>query len=166
MAKETRNNITQYFVEQLKRLSVAANTSCVGIWNRITAVMTDSVAKNLKIVPLIMEELLSMEPSKDIFIAEPYHLLCLIHTLECFDRKMLEQVKKIEDKLGLREQFVSKMPELKSFLSNKNKAIAESALEALCSLTYNSGKKSALWQEFLNECEASGGPYFLLFVSN
>lgn len=48
------------------------------------------------------------------------------------------------------------MPELKSFLSNKNKSIVESALEAFCALTYNSGKVSSLWLEFINECKAVG----------
>lgn len=96
MAKENRNNIAQYFIEQLKRLAVAGNTSTIVIWNKISALVTDSAAKNLKIIPLIIEILHNTHSyDPNLTINEPLHLLCIIHTLECFDKKMLEQLKKV-----------------------------------------------------------------------
>lgn len=97
MAKENRQNIAQYFIEQLRRLAVAGNTSPIIIWNKVSAIMTDSASKNLKIIPLIIEILYNSHncnPSET--INEPLHLLCIIHTVECFDKKMLEQIRKVK----------------------------------------------------------------------
>lgn len=98
MAKENRNNIAKFFIEQLKRLAVAGNTSTIVLWNKISALMTDSASKNLKIIPLIIEFLRDMNSCYDptIIVNEPLHLLCIVHTLECFDKKMFEELKKVK----------------------------------------------------------------------
>lgn len=97
MAKENRENISVYFVEQLVRLATAIHKHPIELWNRITALMTDSASKNLKIIPLINEKLRNLPSNSPVNfeIKEPLHLLCIIHTIECFDRKMMEIVKKV-----------------------------------------------------------------------
>lgn len=95
MAKENRVNIAKYFVEQLKRLSLTISVNPIVLWNKIDAIMTDSASKNLKIIGLIMEMLAQFQEDEIIPIREPLHLLCCIHTLECFDRKMLDQIKEV-----------------------------------------------------------------------
>lgn len=101
MAKENRENIADFFVEQLFRLATAANVSPLNIWLKITAIMTDSVSKNLKIVDLINAKLKMLLNMTDDILHQPLHLLCIIHTVECFDRKMLEVVKKV----GMNQYF-------------------------------------------------------------
>ena len=49
MAVETRDNITSLLVNTLKRMSIARATDSKELWEKISALMTDSVAKNLLI---------------------------------------------------------------------------------------------------------------------
>ena len=49
MAVETRDNITFMIVAALKRLSVASGADSEDLWEKVSALMTDSVAKNLHI---------------------------------------------------------------------------------------------------------------------
>lgn len=42
--------------EQLRRLAVAEGSSPIVLWNKISAIMTDSAAKNLKIILKIIEK--------------------------------------------------------------------------------------------------------------
>ena len=59
-AYEDRSQIISLIVETLKRLSVAAdklNVTASDLWNKIDAVMTDAVTKNLKIEEGVAERL-------------------------------------------------------------------------------------------------------------
>ena len=49
MATETRDNITSMTFAALKRLSVASDADSKELWEKVSALMTDSVAKNLHI---------------------------------------------------------------------------------------------------------------------
>lgn len=51
---------------------------------------------------------------------------------------------------------MQQMPELRCFLSNKSKTVIESALEAFCALSNNTGKKSSMHEQFHHECNISG----------
>lgn len=143
MAFEDRENIIALFVEQLKRLALAGNTSVQSIWKKITAIMTDSVAKNLKIAAGIAENIGSQHV--------PYHVLCIVHTCEKMDANSLESIFDGEKEMGLREKILNKMPSLASFMRNK-KTIAELAIEAISKLVINTGHKTALHREFLDIC--------------
>lgn len=73
MAYEDRSNIVSIFVEQIERLALAANTTAVEIWRRVSAVMTDSVGKNLKVAPAVSQTI-GMDPQR-----APWQLLCILH---------------------------------------------------------------------------------------
>ena len=49
MAVETRENIRSLFVNSLKQLSIASGTDSKELWNKISALKSDSVVKNLVI---------------------------------------------------------------------------------------------------------------------
>ena len=49
MAVEIRDNVTSMTVAALKRLSVASGADSKELWEKVSALMTDSVAKNLHI---------------------------------------------------------------------------------------------------------------------
>ena len=57
------------------------NVTAALLWENIYALMTDSVAKNLKIELRVIEQLGSDHI--------PYHLLCKSHTLEALDKANL-----------------------------------------------------------------------------
>ena len=146
LAVENRENITKLLVEQLKRLSEAGETTPAALWEKINALMTDSVAKNLHIEELVAATLNSTHI--------PFHLLCVSHTCEVFDRGNLRVLKDCEEKLKLRELLVARMPALKSFLQN-NKSVVLVALEAMNKLVSNDGHKSSQWELFDKEvCDA------------
>ena len=79
-AYEDRDQITRLFCETLERLAVAAsirtkkNIIPKMLWEKIDAIMTDAVTKNLKIEYTIAEALGSTHI--------PVHLLCKSHTVE------------------------------------------------------------------------------------
>ena len=86
-AYEDREQITELFVETLKRLSAAISIAenqdipPSDLWGKIDALMTDIVTKNLNIedsIPLALES--QHHP----------HLLCRSHTVEALDRSNLE----------------------------------------------------------------------------
>lgn len=63
---------------------------------------------------------------------------------------------KVEEDIQIRQRLIGKMPELRSFLSNKNKTVVECALEAFSALSNNSGKMSSMHEQFHQECKISG----------
>ena len=100
--------------------------------------MTDSVSKNLHIEDLIAATLNSNHI--------PFHLLCVSHTCEVFDRGNMITLKELEMKIKLHEAVIARMPALKTFLTNKSVTVA--TLEALNKLVINDGHKSSQWELF------------------
>ena len=107
MAVETRDNITSLIVAALKRLSVASGADSKELWEKVSTLMTDSVAKNLHTEEQIANTLSSSHIS--------FHLLCASHTCEVFDKGNISVLCEVERKIGLRELLISHMPMLKSF---------------------------------------------------
>lgn len=139
LAVENRETITKLLVEQFKRLSTAGNTTASALWEKVTSLMTDSVAKNLHIGESVAATLNSNHT--------PFHLLCVSHTCEVFDRGNLAELRKAEAQLGIHDILIARMPALKSFLS-QNKSVTLVALEALNKLVLNDGHKSSQWELF------------------
>ena len=85
-AFEDRNQIVRLIVETYNRLSATILSETSGtakdLWEKTTAIMTDSVSKNLKIEDGVAETLHSDH--------KPYHLLCKSHAVEAFDWSNLE----------------------------------------------------------------------------
>lgn len=84
MAFENKENTAKIFVEQFKRLGFLVNVSPKIVFERINAIMTDSVAKMIGIEDIIAEKLQSYH--------KPFHLLCVSHTVEGFTRAQLEVI--------------------------------------------------------------------------
>ena len=143
-AFEDREQIVELIVETLKRLHVAADNpslTTIDIWEKIDALMTDAVSKNLKIETGVAECLASKHV--------PYHLLCKSHTCERFDADNLSTMAAVEDKIDLRKLIVRREPSLKSFL-RQNKSVVETALAALLKLVSHDGdgKTTSLAEQF------------------
>ena len=147
MAVETRDNITSMIVAALKRLSVASGADSKELWKKVSALMTDSVAKNLH----IKEQIANTVSSSHI----PFHLLYVSHTCEVFDKSYISVLCEIERTIGLRELLISHMPMLKSFLS-KSRSVTLAALTAFTKLAINDGHKSSLYQEFDHVLQVTG----------
>lgn len=49
IARENKEFIVQFFLEELNRLAIASNSDKKTIWEKLDAIMTDSVGKNMKI---------------------------------------------------------------------------------------------------------------------
>ena len=64
-----------------------------------------------------------------------------------FDRGILAILKNAEEKLGLREKLMTRMPALKSFL-NAGKSGTVTAIEALNKLVSNDGHVFSQWELF------------------
>ena len=139
LAIENRETITDLLVEEFRRLSEAGKCSAKILWEKVTSLMTDSVAKNLHIEESIAATLNSTHI--------PFHLLCVSHTCEVFDRGNEHVLKDVEKKLGIRDALIARMPALKSFLP-ANKSVTIAGLEALNKLVINDGKKSSQWELF------------------
>ena len=151
-AYEDREQIVCLIVETLQRLSVATNNSdvsAVHLWERIDALMTDAVSKNLKVGEGVAEKLGSNHV--------PYSLLCKAHTCERLDSDNLTTLSTIEAKFGLRELIGKREPLLKSFL-RKKKCVVETALDALLKLvaTDGDGKTTSLADCFNLKLEEYG----------
>ena len=108
MAVEDRKNIVSVLVASLSRLALAGSTDKKPLWEKISALMTDSVSKNMEIENLIAATLLSQHI--------PLHLLYVSHSCEVFDSGKLAVLKHVENKLELQEKVIKSMPSLKSFL--------------------------------------------------
>lgn len=144
MAFEDRINITELFVEQLRRLALSINSTVQALWVKITAIMTDSVAKNLKIAGEIAAALESEHV--------PYQLLCCAHWCENVAKKCLEALYKVEEAVDLKSQVLSKMKTLAAFIRGK-KSIVEVAIEAITKLVTRTGLKTSLRKEFQDICD-------------
>lgn len=144
MAFEDRANITELFVQQFRRLALAGNSTVQALWEKITAIMTDSVAKNLK----ISEEIAAALESEHV----PYQLLCCAHWCENVDKKCLEALYKIEEAVELKSQVLSKMKTLAAFIRGK-KSIVEVAIEAITKLVTKTGLKISLQKEMQDICD-------------
>lgn len=137
MAVEDRKNIVKLFVVTLNRLAITVNTDRKVLWEKVTALMTDSVTKNLQIENMIAATIFSNHI--------PLHLLCVSHTCEAFDAGNLQILRNIERSLKLSECVLSHLPSLRTFISN---GIAHAALKAYSKLVNNDGHKSSLYEEF------------------
>ena len=85
---ENRKNIVALFVATLGSLALAANADRQLLWENISALMTDSVAKNLEIENLIAASLISQHI--------PLHMLFISHTSEVLDQGNINVLTEIE----------------------------------------------------------------------
>ena len=92
------------------------------LWEKIDALMTDSVTKNLGIKDTVPEGLGSTH--------HPYHLLCKSHTVEALDRSSLEVLSKIEKSVSQQQTMEGNNPALKCFFRGKA-AIVEAGIDAV-----------------------------------
>ena len=151
-AYENREPIISLIVETLQRLCVAASklkASASDLWEKVDAVMTDSVTKNLKIEQGVADVLQSTHV--------PHHILCKSHTCERMDIDNLTTLNELETKIGLRELLIKREPQLKSFLRSK-KSVVEAALDALLKLVAvdGDGKTTSLADQFALKLEEAG----------
>ena len=155
LAYEDRNNITLLLAETYYRLADALSIYLnkviepVKLWEQTTAIMTDSVSKNLGIEKLIAASLNSQHI--------PFHLLCKSHTVEKFDETNLKVLMKIENSVQQRQIITSINPSLKSFFRGK-KTVVESGIQALISLVSRdkSANSTSLADQFDYICEREG----------
>ena len=139
-AFENREQIVLLIVETFKRLSAAIeklNVTPRQLWEKIDAIMTDSVTKKLKVEYGVAD----MLGSSHIL----FNILCKSHTCERLDSDNLFTLSKIETQVGLRELLLKREPLLKSFIRSR-KSVVESALEAILKLVAveGDGKSTSL----------------------
>ena len=154
-AYEDRDQITELFVETFKRLSAALSIleneqiEPSDLWEKIDALMTDSVSKNLGIEETIPHALGSEH--------HPYHLLCKSHTVEALDRSNLEVLSALEKKVNQQAVFKSINPALRSFFRGKA-ALVEAGIDALLTLiTHNKSANSCSQADLFDHiCEREG----------
>ena len=139
-AFENRDQIIDLFVESLTRLSVIVsisegkNITPSSMWEKVDAVMTDAVSKNLEIENNFPQKIGSEH--------HPYHLLCKSHTVEALDRSNLKVLSMIEKKVNQRAIFENINPGLKSFFRGKT-ALVEAGIESILNLvTHDKSAKS------------------------
>ena len=133
-AYEDRAQIIRLIVETYQRLAAAIDNSSVTaktLWEKTTALMTDSVKKNLHIGEGAAKTLQSNHV--------PLHLLCKSHPVEAFDRSNLAVLSNIENSLGFRKSLETLNPAVRSFL--RGKSVVECAINSI--LTLVSHDKSA-----------------------
>ena len=126
-AYEDRVQIIRLIVETYKRLAATLNLFGVtskSLWEKTTALMTDSVEKNLKIGEGVAEKLQSN--------IVPLHLLCKSHPVEAFDRSNLAVLSVIENKLAFRQSLQTINPAVRSFL--RGKSVVDCAMTSILSL--------------------------------
>lgn len=133
MAVEIGENITSLLVITLKQMSIASGTDSKELWEKISALMMHSGAKNL----LIEEHIANTLMSDHI----PFHLLCVSHTCDVFNKGKMLVLCEIEQKIGLRELLFSHISMLQSFLS-KGQSATIVDLTAFEKLAINDGHKS------------------------
>ena len=128
-AFEDRAQIIRLIVETLMRLAATISTpesesTAATLWEKITALMTDSVSKNLHIGEGVAKDL----DSKHV----PLHLLCKSHPVEAFDRSNLAVLESIEKKVEFRKKLETINPSVRSFL--RGKTVVECAINSILSL--------------------------------
>ena len=116
------------------------------LWDRIDALMTDSVTKNLNIEESIPLSLGSKH--------HPHHLLCKSRTVEALDRSNLDVLASIEKKVNQQAAFESINPALRSVFRGKT-ALVEAGIDALLTLiTHNKSANSCSQADlFQHICE-------------
>ena len=126
--------------------SAGENIEPVRLWEKVDAIMTDAVTKNLGIEETVSTTLGSSH--------QPYHLLCKSHTAEALDRTNLEVLSKIEQSVKQQDVLEQINPSLKSFFRGK-KALVKAGIEALLSLITHdkSGKSISQADLFDHICE-------------
>ena len=154
-AYEDRVQITELFVETFSRLALAVSVLSdetvepSSLWEKLDAIMTDAVMKNLGIEETIPKALGS--------IYHPHHLLCKSPTMEALDKSNLEVLSGIEKTVRQQEIFESINPALRSFFRGK-KALVEAGIEAILTLITHdkSGKSCSQADLFYYICEREG----------
>ena len=154
-AYEDREQIVELLTETFNRLAVAASIykdqdiKPVTLWECTDAVMTDAVAKNLKIVDGIAMHFGSNH--------KPHHLLCKSHTVEKLDASNLKVLSQVETSVKQRNTLENICPRLKSFFRGK-KTTVEAGIDSLLTLVSHdkSGKSCNLASLFDRICEREG----------
>ena len=128
-AYEDRDQIVRLIVETYERLCETlkqsdSSSSARLLWENTTALMTDSVEKNLHIGEGVAEKLQSDHV--------PMHLLCKSHTVEAFDRSNLSVLSGIEKKIDFRQSLEMMNPAVRSFL--RGKSVVECAITSILNL--------------------------------
>ena len=126
---ETREQISKLITETLKRLTVAADNEYVTpqtLWGNIYAIMTDAVAKNLKIEEIVAEKLGSDHV--------PKHFLCKSHCCEKLDESCVNVLIKIEADIGYVDMMIKRQPRLKQFI-RQSRCLVIAAMQALLKLS-------------------------------
>ena len=106
-AYEDRVNIFRLIVETYISLALTITStdqavSVKDLWEKATAIMTNSVSKNLKIEDGIADVLKSSY--------KPYHMFCKSHLVEAFDQSNIEVLSTTENQLNFREKLESINP--------------------------------------------------------
>ena len=129
--------------------ATGAEQPAATLWEKVYAIMTDSVSKNLKIEYGIGEYFGSMH--------KPIHLLCKPHTVEKLDSCNLVVIAKFENMVKQRDVLESINPQLKSFFRGK-KTKVEAGIEALLKLVthQHSGNTTSHADTFDHICEREG----------
>lgn len=139
LARESREHIKELFLETLKRLSLLVECKMTDIWEKIDALMTDSVNKNMEVEKLVALEIGSSHV--------PIHLICQSHFCESADRAVSKCLVEIEETVSLKERILENSPELSSFISNSSITIA--SLHAISSMVNDTGKTSNLHAQWI-----------------
>ena len=92
VSSETRENQAALQKAILNILAEASSVSAKDIFERITFKITDSVSHNLHV-----DDLVAMDLGSD---HVPPHLLCHVHVVLMFSRKMMEVIEVIEKRMG------------------------------------------------------------------
>jgi hypothetical protein len=154
-AYEDREQITLLFAETFRRLAAAASirrgVACKPkqLWEKIYALMTDAVTKNLGIEDTIAAALESDH--------HPLHLLCKSHTVEALDKSNLSVLSGIESEVKQQDILERINPRLKSFFRGKS-ATVEAGIDAILKLvTHNKSANSCSQADLFERiCEQSG----------
>ena len=143
-AYEDRVNIFRLIVETYISLALTITStdqavSVKDLWEKATAIMTNSVSKNLKIEDGIADVLKSSY--------KPYHMFCKSHLVEAFDQSNIEVLSTTENQLNFREKLESVNPSVRSFLCGE-KCVADCGIKSILNLI--SHNKSA---SFTNQAD-------------
>ena len=125
IAYEDRENLVHLTVETYEHLALNEVITPPELWVKITAIMTDSLNKNLKIEDGVADALKMNY--------KPYHLLCKSHLVETCYRSMIEVSSDIEKELQLRERFEMLNPSVKSSLRGE-KSVAICGIKSTLNL--------------------------------
>ena len=119
------------------------------LWNNLTALMTDSVAKNLEVEALVSKEL-----NTDHI---PLHLLCKSHTVEGLDRSNIKVLSEVEITVKLREKIEAVNPGIKIFIRGEQSIIIAGIKSILNLVSHaKSASPTNLAHQFDVICEREG----------